>query len=50
MIKNDKYKSINDIISASGCRDTASFLKYAITTKCKEELRERERKLEAVAN
>ena len=39
-IKNDTYKSINDIISASGYRDTAYFLKDAIATKCKDELRE----------
>ena len=49
-IKNDTYKSINSIISASSYRDTVSFLRDAVTTKCKEELREIERKLEAVTN
>ena len=49
-IKNDTYKSINDIISASGYRDTASFLRDAVTTKCREELREIERRLESLTN
>ncbi len=49
-IKNDTCKSIDDIISVSGYSDTASILRDAATTKCKEELREIERKLEAVTN
>ena len=49
-IKNDTYKSINDIISASGYRYKASFLRDAVTMKRKEELREIKRKLEAIAS
>ena len=47
-IKNDTYKSINDIISASGYRDTASFLRDAVATKCRDELKQIERRLDSI--
>ena len=49
-IKNDTYKSINDIISASGYRDTASFVRDAVTTKCREELKQIERRFDSLIN
>lgn len=38
-IRNDVYKSINDIKFASGYRDTASFLIDVVANRCKEQLR-----------
>lgn len=49
-IKNDTFKSINDIISASGYRDTASFVRDAVAPKFREESREIDRKLEAIVS
>ena len=49
-IKNDTYKSINDIISASGYRDTASFVRDAVATKCRDELKQIDRRLDSLLN
>ena len=49
-IKNDTYKSINDIISASGYIDTASFLRDAVATKCRDELKQIYRRLDSLLN
>ena len=49
-IKNDTYKSINDIISASRYRDTASFLRDAVATKCRDELKQIDRRLDSLIN
>ena len=49
-IKNDTYKSINDIISVIGYIDTASFLRDAVATKCIEELKQIERRFYYLIN
>ena len=47
-IKDDTVKSIKDIIYASGYRDTSSFVRDSLSTKCIDNWREIDRRLESI--
>ena len=48
-IMNDRYKSINDIIFASGYRYTSSFLRDSVANKCIDELKEMEKNIDSIS-